>query len=62
MDFLLASGRASAASNKPSWGSCFVPGYQDGTEEKKQGSGFIKMCSQSIKSDFIPLAVCYYWY
>lgn len=34
MDFLLASGRASAASSKPSWGSYFVPAYQDGTEKE----------------------------
>lgn len=29
MDFLLASGRASASSSKPSWGSYFVPECQD---------------------------------
>lgn len=34
-DFLLVSGRAPAASSTPSWGSYFVPGHQDGTEEEE---------------------------
>lgn len=35
MYFLLVSGKALVASSRPSWGSCFVPGHQDGTEKEE---------------------------